>query len=120
MGNNGNELTALELAKLVYDKLDDKMAQDIKVLDISSLSPIADIFIVATGNNPPHMKTLIDESVFILKEKNVLPKGLEGYQSARWILVDFGRIVLHIFSKEDREFYDMEHIWADAKEIDFA
>lgn len=108
-----------ELAKFAYEALDDKKAEDIKVLDIHEISIMADVFIIASGNNPNQLKAMADAV-----EKRMMEQGhklihLEGYQTARWILLDFGTIVVHLFHKEDRMFYNLERIWGDAKVVSF-
>ena len=107
----------LEMAKLAYSALEDKKGEDIKVLDISNVSVLADYFIIAHGNNPNHVQALIDEADRKLSEAGYEPKHVEGYRTGSWVLLDYGNIIIHIFSKEDRFFYDLERIWSDGKEI---
>ena len=108
---------ALKMLKIAYDALDDKQAQDIKILDIRDITVLADYFIIAHGNNKNHIQALIDQTEEKLFINGYTPKQVEGYQSASWILLDYGNIIIHIFNKEDRFFYDLERIWSDGKEV---
>lgn len=108
---------ALEMLKIAYEALDSKKGEEIKILDIRDLTVLADYFIIAHGNNKNHVQSLIDEVERKLGEVGYTPKQVEGYQSGSWILLDYNSIILHIFDKEDRLFYDLERIWSDGKEI---
>lgn len=108
---------ALEMLKIAYEALDSKKGEEIKILDIRDLTVLADYFIIAHGNNKNHVQSLIDEVERKLGEVGYTPKQVEGYQSGSWILLDYNNIILHIFDKEDRLFYDLERIWSDGKEI---
>lgn len=96
----------------------DKGAFDIKVLDIKGLTTVSDYFIIASGNSTTQTTTIADtvEEKMLEAEYEIL--GKEGHQSARWILLDFGDIIVHVFHKEDREFYNLEKLWADGEELD--
>lgn len=108
-----------EFAKVAYKALDDKMGIDIKVIDIGSLSPIADYFIIASAKNSSQLRALADSVEEELHKKCGVEKThIEGMQTKSWILLDFNDIVVHLFSEEDREFYNIERIWADAEIID--
>ncbi len=114
MKNNKN---SLEGAKIAYAALDDKLAIDIKVLDISKISTLADYFVIASGSNTNQLKAMADEVDEKLYKAGYVLKHTEGMQNHNksWVLMDFGDIVVHLFNKEDREFYDLERIWGDAK-----
>ena len=107
-----------EFAVLAVEALEDKKAEDIAIIDISEVSVIADYFIIAGGNNKSQIQALSD----VVDEKLVragLPlQQIEGYNNANWILLDFGDIIVHIFDKENRLFYDLERIWCDGKKIE--
>ena len=111
-------MEARELAKLVIKALEDKKAEDIKVIDISNVSVIADYFIIASGNNRNQVQALADNVDETCGRAGYPVKQVEGYDSANWILMDFSDVIVHIFSKEDRLFYDLERIWRDGKIID--
>ena len=106
-----------DMVKIIYDALEDKKAEDIKVLDIRDVTVIADYFIIAHGNNPNHVKTLIDSSEEALEKEGYFAKQKEGYTTGTWVLLDYGNVIIHIFGKEDRLFYDLERVWRDGKEI---
>lgn len=106
-----------ELYDNIISALEDKKAKDVKTIDIQKLTTIASYFIICSGTSVTHIKTLADEVEYRLKQKNVKPLRREGYNSARWILIDYGDIVVHIFHDEDREFYNLEHLWQDGKAI---
>jgi len=109
-----------DMAQIVVTALEDKKANDLKVIDISELSVIADYFIIASGENRNQIQTLADHVKKTLEKEGCYPKQIEGYQTANWILMDYSDIIIHIFSEEDRLFYDLERIWRDGKimEID--
>lgn len=107
-----------EIAKLAITALEDKKAEDIKVIDISEISVIADYFIIANGTNRSQIQALSDHVEEILVKAGVPLKQVEGYDNANWILLDFRDVIIHIFDKENRLFYDLERIWRDGKLIE--
>lgn len=109
-----------EMTKLVIGALEDKKAEDIRVIDISEVSVIADYFIIADGSNSNQVQALIDNVEETLGKKGYHPKQIEGYQSASWILMDYGDIIVHVFDKENRLFYDLERIWKDGTSINIS
>ena len=111
-------MNANELTKLVLNALEDKKAEDIKIIDISIVSVIADYFIIASGNNRNQVQALADNVEETCGKAGYPVKQVEGYDSANWILMDFSDIIVHIFSKEDRLFYDLERIWRDGKIVE--
>ena len=107
-----------EMAKLAYQALSEKKAEDIRIIDISEISVIADYFIIASGSNASQLQAMqdsVDEQVY---KAGYQAKQIEGNQRSSWILMDYSDIIVHIFSKEDRLFYDLERIWRDGKDID--
>ena len=102
----------------LYKKLDDKKAQDIKVLDISEVSVMADYFLICSGNNKNHIQMLSDETDAFLSKAGLRLRQIEGYDAAGWILLDFGDLIVHVFDRENRLFYDLERIWQDGKVLD--
>lgn len=106
-----------EMAKLAYDALADKKAQDIKIINIEGVSVIADYFIIASGTNHNQVQAMADSVDEALHKAGYPAKQTEGYQSANWILLDYGNIIVHVFDTENRLFYDLERIWRDGKEI---
>lgn len=111
--NNSREMT-----KLAITALEDKKANDIRVIDISGVSVIADYFIIASGNNRNQVQALADNVDDTLGKAGFPAKQVEGYASANWILMDFNDIIVHVFSEEDRLFYDLERIWRDGKSVE--
>lgn len=107
-----------EMALLAVQALEDKKAEDVCVIDISEISVIADYFIIAGGNNTSQMQALSDAVEEKLGKAGYPMKQIEGYQTANWILQDFGDIIVHIFDRENRLFYDLERIWQDGKKVD--
>ncbi len=107
-----------QMARLAVDALADKKAEDIKVLDISLISPIADYFIIANANNQNQllaMQDAVDEKIVRAGHNGA---RIEGNRSSTWILMDFGEVIVHLFSTEDRLFYDLERVWKDGQVID--
>ena len=109
-----------EIAKLAITALEDKKAEDIKVIDISEVSVIADYFIIANGTNRSQIQTLSDHVEEVLGKAGVPLRQVEGYDSANWVLLDFHDVIIHVFDKENRLFYDLERIWRDGKMIEMA
>ncbi len=112
------ENKSLEMAKLAITALEDKKAEDIKVIDISEVSVIADYFIIAGGSNRSQIQALCDNVEEKLGKAGFPAKQTEGYDTANWVLLDFGDVIVHIFDKENRLLYDLERIWRDGKSID--
>jgi len=112
-------MTSKEMLKLAITALEDKKAEDIKVIDISEVSVIADYFIIAGGNNVSQIQAMSDNVEETLGRAGAAPKQIEGYHTANWILMDFGDIIVHVFDKENRLLYDLERIWRDGKTVDY-
>ena len=109
---------AIEMTKLAIQALEDKKAEDVHVIDISEVSVIADYFIIAGGSNKSQIQALCDNVQEKLGRAGYPEKQVEGYQTANWILMDFGDVIVHIFDKENRLLYNLERIWRDGKQID--
>ena len=105
------------MAKLAIEALEDKKAEDIKVIDISEVSVIADYFIIAGGTNRSQIQALSENVEEKLARAGYPVKQIEGYDTANWILMDLGDIIVHIFDKENRLLYDLERIWRDGKQV---
>ena len=110
--------TVKELARIAVEALEDKKAEDIHIIDISEVSTLADYFIIANGTNRSQIQTLADHVEEVLGRAGLPLKQTEGYESANWILMDYRDIVVHIFDKENRLFYDLDRIWRDGKLIE--
>ena len=115
----GFSMTSLELAQKMVKILDGKKATDIKLIDIRGLSTLGDYFLLASASNTTLTKSLSDElEERLSKEDGLEPKRIEGYQSASWILLDYYDVIVHIFYAETRQYYSLERLWADGKEVD--
>lgn len=110
-----NKEDARKMAALAYDAIDEKKGESISVIDIANVSVLADYFIIASGSNVNQVQAIADNVQERLYKAGYQECRVEGYQSGQWILLDFGCIVVHVFSREDRRFYDLERIWRDGK-----
>lgn len=106
-----------EMTKLAIAALEDKKANDVRVIDIAGVSVIADYFVIASGSNTNQVQAMADSVREVLGRAGHEPRQVEGYGSANWILMDYNDIIVHIFSDESRTFYDLERIWRDGKEV---
>ena len=106
------------MVKTSVEALEDKKGEDIKIIDISEVSPIADCFILASGSNRSQVQAMADAVVEKMHKAGFGMKQIEGYDGANWILMDFVDVVVHIFDRESRNFYDLERIWKDGKLIE--
>ncbi|MCF0129480.1 MAG: ribosome silencing factor [Pseudobutyrivibrio sp.] len=107
-----------ELTKLICTALEDKKAIDVKVIDISEVSVIADYFVVASASNQNQLLAMQDEVDRVMYENGLNAKSIEGNRQSTWILLDYEDIIVHLFTEEDRTFYDLERIWKDGKTIE--
>ena len=110
-------LTPREIAETAVRVLSDKQAKDIQVLRTTDVTVLADYFVICTATSSTHVKTLTDEVDGVLSNMGEPPLRREGYRGGGWILLDFGCVIVHIFQKEMREFYNLEHLWNDAEEV---
>jgi ribosome-associated protein len=106
-----------EMVKLIYQALEEKKAADIEVIDIAGVSCLADYFMITNGENTNQVQAMADSVDEAMTKAGFKCRGIEGYSGAHWILLDYGDVVVHIFSKDDRRFYDLERIWRDGKKI---
>ena len=113
-------LTANEVALAVAKALDEKKGMDIKLLRISDVSSLADYFLICTGTSNTHVKTLCDYAEYTMEQLGEPMLGREGHRGNSWELLDFGSVVVHVFTEEAREFYALERLWADAEKIDLS
>ena len=109
---------AKEMAKIAAAALEDKKARDLKILDISDVSVLADYFIIASGSNRNQVQAMVDEVEEKLGKAGYTPKQIEGYQTANWILMDYQDLIIHVFDEENRLFYDWERIWRDGNLVE--
>ena len=113
-------LTPQQVAYEVTKALDEKKGIDIKLLKIDRGSSLADCFLICTGTSNSHVKTLCDYAEFTLENLGEPLLGREGHRGNSWELLDYGTIVVHVFTDEARKFYDLERLWADAESIDLS
>ena len=111
-------LTPREIAIEVTKALDAKKGMDIKLLRIDDVSSLADYFLICTGTSNTHVKTLCDYAEYTLEQLGEPMLGREGHRGSAWELLDYGTIVVHVFTEEARKFYDLERLWADAEVVD--
>ena len=107
-------MNALEAAKVAQAAIEDKLGEDIKVLNLQGLSNIADCFVIASGKNPNQLHAMANEVEQKLYKEGIKLHHSEGYSSGTWILLDFGNLLVHLFNREQREFYGLDHVWGDA------
>ena len=112
------EKNAKEMVKTAVAALQDKKGEDIRVIDISGVTVIADYFIIASGSNPNQVQALVDNVEEQMYKAGYDAPRVEGYNTASWVLLDYNDVIVHVFSQDDRLFYDLERIWRDGKEID--
>ncbi len=108
----------LDIIKALYKALDDKKAENTKVIDISKISVMTDYFIITNGNNQPQVDALVDAAEEALLNAGVKDVKVEGGRNNGWTLIDAGNMIIHIFTKENRDFYDLERIWSDGKPVE--
>ncbi len=113
-------LTANEVALEVTKALDSKKGNDIKLLKIDKISSLADYFLICTGTSNTHVKTLCDYAEYTMEQLGEPMLGREGHRGNSWELLDFGSVVVHVFTEEAREFYALERLWADAEIVDLS
>ena len=109
-----------EAARLAVKALDDKQGADIRLLKTEDLTVLADYFIICTANSTSHVRTLYDEVDKRLSMEGMPPIRREGNRSSSWLLLDFGSLIVHIFMKDTREFYNLERLWSDAVSVDIS
>lgn len=111
-------LTPKEIAYEVTKALDAKKGLDIKLLRIDKVSSLADYFLICTGTSSTHVKTLCDYAEYTLEQLGETMLSREGHRGNSWELLDYGSIVVHVFTEVARRFYDLERLWADAQVVD--
>lgn len=106
-----------EMARIAWNALNDKKGEDIKIIDITGISVLADYFIIANGTSDSQVNALVDNVEEELQKAGFSLKQREGQASGSWVLMDFGDIIVHVFDRENRLFYDLERIWKDGRTI---
>ena len=113
-----NNMTTKEIAIEVVKMLDSKKGMELRLLKIDRVSSLADYFVICTGTSNTHVRTLCDIAEDTLEKLGENKLGREGHRGNTWELLDFGSIVVHVFTEEARAFYDLERLWADAEKVD--
>lgn len=111
-------MQAKEMAKIAYHALDEKKGEDIRIIDIAGISVLADYFIIANGSSESQVQAMVGNVEEEMHKAGYSLKQREGYGSGNWVLLDFGDVIVHVFDKENRLFYDLERIWRDGKNIE--
>ena len=111
------EKNANEIVKIAYDALEEKLGEDIEIIKIDEISVIADYLIIASGRNQNQLNAMIDFVDEKLTMAGYNSKRIEGNKRSSWVLMDYGDVIVHVFSKEDRLFYDLERIWKDGRAV---
>lgn len=107
-----------EILKRIVDIIEDKKGEQTVVLDISEISSLADYFVISSVNNINQLQAISDDLQELLEKEGLKINKVEGAKNSSWVLLDFTDIVIHLFTKEDRIFYNLERIWADAKQVE--
>lgn len=115
---NAGLVESAELAQLAAFAAGDKKAKEIRILDIRSISSVADYFVLCSGSSTTHVKAIADSVEESLTKKGLLLHHMEGYQNGKWILLDFGDLVIHVMQQDERSFYNLERLWGDAIEVE--
>lgn len=111
-------LTPDQIAGIAAKALDDKKAKDIKILRTTEQTVLADYFVICNGTSTPHIKALVDEVDKQLSMAGEPPLRREGLRSDIWVLMDFGSVIVHVFTDEARKFYNLERLWSDSEVVD--
>lgn len=112
-------MDSLEKALLCAQIADANKAQDLSILELKEETSLSDYFIICSGTSDRHAKSMAEDIELRLKEKGIRPLGKEGLQEAKWILLDYDDVIIHIFQKEERAFYDLERLWQGCPQIPF-
>ena len=108
----------MDILTIAAEAADDKKARDLTAMDISAIASFASRFLICTGDSSRQIQAISDEIEARLKDAGVRPAHIEGYQNAEWVVMDYSELIVHIFSKTARAYYDLERLWRDAVIID--
>ncbi|WP_442603658.1 ribosome silencing factor [Paenibacillus sp. KN14-4R] len=111
-------LSPQEIMELVVHAVEDKKAMNVVVLHVSEISMVADYFVICSGNSDIQVQAIATEARKKADANGIRIRGLEGFDTAKWVLLDMGDVVLHVFHRDDREYYNIERIWSDAKVVE--
>lgn len=116
--DDGMTVNPEQLMNLVVDAAEDKKAINVVALDLQEISLVADYFVICNGNSETQVQAIATEIRKKADQHGVTVRGLEGYDTARWVLVDLGDVVVHVFHRDDREYYNIERLWSDARVVE--
>lgn len=111
------ERSSLDIARRIVELAEDKKAADIVLLDLAGLTTLADYFIIASGGSDRQLDAIADGIVSGMRDEKVKPFGREGTAASHWVLVDFGSVIVHVFTPPERDFYQLERHWSEAKTV---
>jgi ribosome-associated protein len=111
------ERQPLDLARRIVELAEDKKAADIVLLDLIPLTTIADYFVIASGGSERQLDAIADGIISALRDEKLKPIGREGTPASHWVLIDFGSVIVHIFTPPERDYYGLEKHWAEAKTV---
>ncbi|MCR5796625.1 MAG: ribosome silencing factor [Eubacterium sp.] len=111
-------MTSKEIAGIAYKAIDEKLGKDIKIIDISEISILADYLIIVNGTNISQVQAIVDNVEMRMAENGIVNKKIEGNRNSTWVLMDYGDVIVQVFMPDDRLFYDLESIWRDGKDVD--
>lgn len=106
-----------EFLEIAVNAIDEKLGHDLKVIDITDISVLANYFIIVHGNNTPQLNAIAENIDFKLSKAGYEPKSIEGTRNGGWTLMDYGHTIIHVFGKDERLFYDLERLWVDGKHV---
>ena len=115
-----DSMTPKEMAMAIAKAVDSKKGKDILVLETDGVTSLCDYFVLCSGSSAPQLKALGDAAEKAMKDNDIVPHHIEGHRGGTWILQDYGDVVVHLFSEEAREFYDLDRLWQDAKTVDLS
>lgn len=115
-GNAGLAESA-RMAQMAALSADAKKGKEVRILDIRSISSVADYFVICAGSSTTHVRAIADYVEEQLANRGLSLHHTEGYQNGRWILLDFGDVVIHVMHEDERQFYNLERLWGDAREV---
>jgi ribosome-associated protein len=110
-------LNSAEKLELIQQALDERKALEVRVLDVGSLTHMTDFMVVCSGNSNIHIRAIADRIIELMKSHGIKGTRMEGYSEARWVLMDFGDVVAHVFDPEDREYYRLEQFWTEPRPV---
>ncbi|MCR8645731.1 ribosome silencing factor [Paenibacillus sp. N1-5-1-14] len=111
-------LSPKQLMELIVHAVDDKKAMNVVTLNVTEISMVSDYFVICSGNSETQVQAIATEARKKADAKGVKVRGIEGFDTAKWVLIDMGDVVLHVFHRDDREYYNIERIWSDAKVVE--